>query len=37
MHKIGELKNKGIQRRQELKEKDNKENQQMGILGKRKE
>ena len=33
-HKIEELKNKGTQRRQELKEKNDKENQQMGILGK---
>lgn len=35
IHKIEELKNKGTQRRQKLKEKKNyKENQPMGILGK---
>lgn len=35
MHKIEELKNKGTQRKQGLKEKkDNNEKQQMGILGK---
>lgn len=34
MHRIEEPKSKGTQRRQELKEKNDKEHQQMGILGK---
>lgn len=34
MHKIEKLENKGTQRKQELKEKNDKEKQQMGILGK---